>query len=64
MMATENLNNLIAYLLSERPEWNDLAIPTDEFWNNSAYTAVLLTFDRQGKPVRSISKPRTSFCKR
>lgn len=29
-MATENLNNLIAYLLSERPEWNDLAIPTDE----------------------------------
>ena len=29
-MANEKLNNLIAYLLSERPEWNDLTIPTDE----------------------------------
>ena len=29
-MANEKLNNLIAYLLSERPEWNDLTIPTSE----------------------------------
>ena len=29
-MANEKLNNLIAYLLSERPEWNDLTIPAKE----------------------------------
>lgn len=29
-MANEKLNNLIAYLLSERPEWNGLTIPTSE----------------------------------
>lgn len=29
-MANEKLNDLIAYLLSERPEWNDLTIPTSE----------------------------------
>lgn len=29
-MANEKLNNLIAYLLSERSEWNDLTIPTSE----------------------------------
>ena len=30
MMANEKLNNLIAYLLSERPEWNGLTIPAKE----------------------------------
>ncbi|MFQ9269544.1 protein-ADP-ribose hydrolase [Ruminococcus callidus] len=30
MMANEKLNNLIAYLLSERPEWNNLTIPAKE----------------------------------
>ena len=29
-MANEKLNNLIAYLLSERPEWNGLTIPAKE----------------------------------
>ena len=29
-MANEKLNNLIAYLLSERQEWNDLTIPEKE----------------------------------
>lgn len=29
-MANEKLNNLIAYLLSERPEWNNLTIPAKE----------------------------------
>lgn len=29
-MANEKLNNLIAYLLSECPEWNDLTIPAKE----------------------------------
>lgn len=29
-MANEKLNNLIAYLLSKRPEWNDLTIPAKE----------------------------------
>ena len=29
-MANEKLNNLIAYLLSERPEWKDLTIPAKE----------------------------------
>ena len=29
-MANEKLNDLIAYLLSEHPEWNNLILPTDE----------------------------------
>ena len=29
-MANKKLNNLIAYLLSERPEWNNLTIPAKE----------------------------------
>ena len=41
MMATENLNNLIAYLLSERSEWNDLAIPTDELEQFRLYRSLV-----------------------
>lgn len=40
-MANEKLNNLIAYLLSERPEWNDLTIPTDELEQIRLYRSLV-----------------------
>ena len=40
-MANEKLNDLIAYLLSENPEWNDLAIPTDELEQFRLYRSLV-----------------------
>lgn len=40
-MANEKLNNLIAYLLSERPEWNDLTIPAKELEQFCLYRSLV-----------------------
>ena len=49
-MANENLNNLIAYLLSERPEWNDLTVPTDELEQFRLYRSLVNV-----RPARKVS---------
>lgn len=60
MMATENLNNLIAYLLSERPEWNDLAIPTDELEQFRLYRS-LVNIRPAGKASAEYLKAEDEF---
>lgn len=59
-MATENLNNLIAYLLSERPEWNDLAIPTDELEQFRLYRS-LVNIRPAGKASAEYLKAEDEF---
>ena len=60
MMATENLNNLIAYLLSERSEWNDLAIPTDELEQFRLYRS-LVNIRPAGKASAEYLKAEDEF---
>ncbi len=59
-MTTENLNNLIAYLLSERPEWNDLAIPTDELEQFRLYRS-LVNIRPAGKASAEYLKAEDEF---
>ena len=59
-MATENLNNLIAYLLSERSEWNDLAIPTDELEQFRLYRS-LVNIRPAGKASAEYLKAEDEF---
>ncbi len=59
-MTTENLNNLIAYLLSERPEWNDSAIPTDELEQFRLYRS-LVNIRPAGKASAEYLKAEDEF---
>lgn len=49
-MANEKLNDLIAYLLSEHPEWSDLTIPTDELEQFRLYRSLVNI-----RPARKVS---------
>ena len=60
MMANEKLNNLIAYLLSERPEWNDLTIPTDELEQIRLYRS-LVNIRPAGKASAEYLKAEDEF---
>lgn len=59
-MANEKLNNLIAYLLSERPEWNDLTIPTDELEQIRLYRS-LVNIRPAGKASAEYLKAEDEF---
>lgn len=59
-MANEKLNNLIAYLLSERPEWNDLTIPTDELEQIRLYRS-LVNIRPAGKASAAYLKAEDEF---
>lgn len=59
-MANEKLNNLIAYLLSERPEWNDLTIPTDELEQFRLYRS-LVNIRSAGKAGAEYLKAEDEF---
>ena len=59
-MANEKLNNLIAYLLSERPEWNDLTIPTDELEQIRLYRS-LVNIRPAGKASAEYLKAEAEF---
>lgn len=60
MLANEKLNNLIAYLLSERPEWNDLTIPTDELEQIRLYRS-LVNIRPAGKASAEYLKAEDEF---
>lgn len=60
MLANEKLNNLIAYLLSERPEWNDLTIPTDELEQIRLYRS-LVNIRPAGKASAEYLKAEDKF---
>ena len=60
MMANEKLNDLIAYLLSENPEWNDLAIPTDELEQFRLYRS-LVNIRPAGKASAEYLKTEDEF---
>lgn len=59
-MANEKLNNLIAYLLSERPEWNDLTIPTSEKEQFDLYRS-LVNIRSAGKASAEYLKAEDEF---
>lgn len=59
-MANEKLNNLIAYLLSERPEWNNLTIPTDELEQIRLYRS-LVNIRPAGKASAEYLKAEDEF---
>ena len=59
-MANEKLNDLIAYLLSENPEWNDLAIPTDELEQFRLYRS-LVNIRPAGKASAEYLKTEDEF---
>lgn len=59
-MANEKLNNLIAYLLSERSEWNDLTIPTDELEQIRLYRS-LVNIRPAGKASAEYLKAEDEF---
>ena len=59
-MVNEKLNNLIAYLLSERPEWNDLTIPTDELEQIRLYRS-LVNIRPAGKASAEYLKAEDEF---
>lgn len=59
-MANEKLNNLIAYLLSERPKWNDLTIPTDELEQIRLYRS-LVNIRPAGKASAEYLKAEDEF---
>lgn len=59
-MANKKLNNLIAYLLSERPEWNDLTIPTDELEQIRLYRS-LVNIRPAGKASAEYLKAEDEF---
>lgn len=54
-MANEKLNNLIAYLLSERPEWNNLTIPAKESEQFRLYRSLV--------NIRPAEKARAEYLK-
>lgn len=60
MMANEKLNNLIAYLLSERPEWNDLTIPAKESEQFRLYRS-LVNIRSAGKASAEYLKAEDEF---
>ena len=59
-MANEKLNNLIAYLLSERPEWNDLTIPAKESEQFRLYRS-LVNIRSAGKASAEYLKAEDEF---
>ena len=59
-MANEKLNNLIAYLLSERPEWNDLTIPAKELEQFRLYRS-LVNIRPAGKASAEYLKAEDEF---
>lgn len=59
-MANEKLNNLIAYLFSECPEWNDLTIPTDELEQFRLYRS-LVNIRPAGKASAEYLKAEDKF---
>ena len=59
-MANEKLNNLIAYLLSERPEWNDLTIPAKESEQFDLYRS-LVNIRSAGKAGAEYLKAEDEF---
>ena len=59
-MANEKLNNLIAYLLSERPEWNGLTIPAKESEQFRLYRS-LVNIRSAGKASAEYLKAEDEF---